>query len=228
MLFEKMNWMDVEEYLKHENRVVLVVGSCEQHGYLSLTTDTLEPFEIAKVACEKENILIAPTINYGINPFFNAYPGNISLKPETFSVLIRDVVKGLISHGFKRILVSNGHGGNTGVLVPILCEISNKHPECNIKLFQWWLDPEVDRVATEAGFKQSHANWSENHKFTRVCETPDNQKPFVTIPKVSGSVKNREILGDGCYGGQYKAPDELMNKFFDTAVNVMIQELKFM
>ena len=47
MLLEDLNWMDVEEYLKHDDRIILVTGSCEQHGYLSLLADVREPMAIA-------------------------------------------------------------------------------------------------------------------------------------------------------------------------------------
>ena len=50
MLLEKMNWMDVENYLQNDRRIVFVLGSTEQHGYLSLLTDTLIPWEIARKA----------------------------------------------------------------------------------------------------------------------------------------------------------------------------------
>lgn len=227
MLFEKMNWMDVEKYLEHDDRVVLVVGSCEQHGYLSLATDTLEAYEIAKVACDRENVPVAPPVAYGINNFFNAYPGNISLKPETLMQVVRDIVTSLISQGFRRIMVSNGHGGNGIPIKLVLYEIADAHPECKLKLFQWWLDPAVDKVATDAGYKQAHANWSENHAFTRVCDVPKDDKPFFGQMDVASSGNIRESLGDGSFGGPYQAPDELMAKFFEAAVCAMAQELKF-
>ena len=69
MLFEKMCWMDVEDYLKTDDRIVLVTGSCEQHGYLSLATDTLEPYEIARKACENEKVPVAPPSHLWLEPF---------------------------------------------------------------------------------------------------------------------------------------------------------------
>lgn len=224
-MFEKMCWMDVEQYLKKDDRIVVVVGSCEQHGYLSLATDTLEPLEIAKVACKAENIPIAPPINYGLNPFFNGYPGNVSLSVETFSRMVKEILQSLINQGFRRILVSNGHGGNTGVLTLAIDEVLNGNAGVKISLFQWWLHPDVDKVATDSGFKQAHANWSENHSFTKVREVPKEPKQFVTLPKVANAFEIRQILGDGCTGGYYEAPSEVMEKFFNAAVSAMSQEI---
>lgn len=226
MLFKDMSWMDVERYLQRDDRVVVVTGSCEQHGFLSLASDVNAPLEIAKVACEREGVPIAPPLNYGMNPFFNAYPGNLSLSPETYVKVIRELIGELIGHGLKRILVSNGHGGNTGVLTLVLDEISNANPQAKIALFQWWLQPDVDAVAQAAGYKQAHANWSESFKFSRVGPVPDGQKPFVTLPKVAAAQKIRELLGDGSVGGYYQAPDDLQERFFNVAVEAMIAALR--
>src|SRR5687767_12754682 len=118
MLLEDMNWMQVEEYLKNDDRVVVITAACEQHAYLSLLTDVRVPLEVAKLACDREDVLIAPPLPYGISPYFTAYPGTISLRPETFAAVVREMLDGLIAQGFRRILISNGHGGNTGVLTP--------------------------------------------------------------------------------------------------------------
>lgn len=224
-MFEKMNWMDVEKHLEKDDRIVVVTGSCEQHGYLSLATDTLEPWEIAKKACEILKIPIAPPVTYGLNPFFNAYPGNVSLSVQTYASLIREVLESLIVQGFRRILVSNGHGGNSGVLTLVIDEILAKNDKVKISLFQWWLDPRVDSIAIKHGLKQSHANWSENHSFTRVSKVPDKPKEFVVLPKTASPSRIRELLGDGCTGGYYQANDAIMEEFFQAAVDAMRQEL---
>ena len=52
MQFEERNWMQVEEYLKNDDRVILVLGACEQHGYLSLMTDVKIPMALAEAASQ--------------------------------------------------------------------------------------------------------------------------------------------------------------------------------
>ena len=63
MRLEELNWMDVEEYLKNENRVMLVLGACEQHGYLSLLTDVKIPLALADVVSQRSGVLVAPPVN---------------------------------------------------------------------------------------------------------------------------------------------------------------------
>jgi len=222
MLLDDMNWMDVESYLKHDDRIVVITGACEQHGYVSLLADIRAPLAIAQAACRRQNVLIAPPLPYGISPYFTAYPGTVSLRPEVFAAVVREVLEGLLAQGFRRILVSNGHGGNTGVLVPLLVELGNAHPEAHFDLFQWWLNPAVEAVAREAGLIQRHANWSENFPFTQVGSVPDGEKPLVDVPRTASASACRAILGDGSYGGPYQAPDEVMERLFDAAVEAMI------
>ena len=60
MRIEDLNWMDVEEYLKHDDRLILVLGTIEQHGYLSLATDVKIPMALADAASVKTGVLVAP------------------------------------------------------------------------------------------------------------------------------------------------------------------------
>lgn len=226
MLLQDMSWMDVERYLARDDRIVLITGSCEQHAYLSLSSDILAPLAIAREACRREDVLIAPPLPFGISPYFAAYPGTISLRPETFAAVVREIIEALVTQGFRRVLVSNGHGGNSGVLIPLLVELGNAHPGARFGLYQWWLHPAVVAVGQEAGLLQRHANWSENFPFTRVGPIPEGSKPDVTISRTASAAATRTALGDGNYGGPYQASDALMARCFDTAVEAMVAALR--
>lgn len=221
-----MSWMDVERYLALDDRIVVITGACEQHGYLSLLSDILSPMAIAKAAIEHEPVLVAPPLPFGISPYFTAYPGTISLQMETFAAVVGEVLTGLVAQGFRRILVSNGHGGNTGVLIPLLVELGSAHPEARFELFQWWTHPDVIEAGEELGLVQQHANWSENFPFTRVGSLPTGEKPLVNLPRTTNAAATRAALGDGSYGGAYQAPDAAMEHFLEAAVDAMVAALR--
>ncbi len=225
MLFEQMNWMGIEEYLKRDDRVVAIIGACEQHAYSSVMADVLEPLEIAKAATQVDPVLIAPPMPYGISPYFATYPGTISLRMETFAAVVREVLENLVRQGFRRVLVSNGHGGNTGVLSPLLVELANAHPEARFELFQWWTHPDVVKAGEALGLRQSHANWSESFPFTRVGPAPEGEKPPPVISRTASAAEVRAKLGDGSYGGAYTASDGAMAVFFAAAVDAMLAAL---
>ncbi len=92
MRFEDLNWMDVEEYLKQDDRLMIVLGACEQHGYLSLLTDVRIPLTLADAASKQTGVLIAPSINFGVSPYFLQYPGTLSVRIETLARLIEDII----------------------------------------------------------------------------------------------------------------------------------------
>ncbi len=227
MQLAAMNWMQVETYLQDDDRVVLITGACEQHAALSLLADIQMPLAIAEAACAREGVLIAPPLPYGISPYFTAYPGTISLSPETFATLTREVLANLWQQGFKRILVSNGHGGNTGVLGSLISELNTAHPEISIALFEWWRHPAVAAVAEAEGLMQYHANWSENFPhLTRIAPLPEGYKPPVALLPGTSAADTRALLGDGSFGGMYQVSDAVMERFFAAAVEAMVTILR--
>jgi len=112
MHLDELNWMDVEKYLQGNDKLIFVLGACEQHGYLSLLTDVKIPLALADAASQQTGILVAPPVNYGISPYFLSYPGTLSLRLSTFIDLVEDLVRSAYRHGFRRFLFLNGHGGN--------------------------------------------------------------------------------------------------------------------
>src|SRR5512147_1758297 len=112
MKIAEMNWMQVEEYLKHDDRAVVPLGSTEQHAYLSLSTDSILAEHVAVEAAEPIGVTVFPVVVYGLTPYFMAYPGTVSLRANTYLQVIHDILESLTQHGFKRIVFVNGHGGN--------------------------------------------------------------------------------------------------------------------
>src|SRR5688572_3548474 len=229
MLFDELNWMDVEHYLTHhDNRVIVITGACEQHAYLSLLSDVRAPLAIAQAAVGFESVLIAPPLPYGISPYFTAYPGTISLRPETFARVVREVLEELIRQGFRRILVSNGHGGNTGVLTPLMIETATTHDGVKLELFEAWRHPAVIEVAQSEGLTPNHANWSEAFAFTRVVPNPGGKKAAPNVSRTASAQQIRAALGDGSYGDLYEVPDMIMHRYLDAMVNAMVEILRKM
>src|SRR5438874_4050937 len=107
-----LNWMQLEEYLKTEDRIVLPLGSVEQHAYLSLGVDVILSQRVAEEAAEPLGVPVLPALPYGITPYFGAYPGSPTVSPELYGALLCELVGSLHGQGFRRVLLVNGHGGN--------------------------------------------------------------------------------------------------------------------
>ncbi|HEX7541094.1 MAG TPA: creatininase family protein [Anaerolineales bacterium] len=227
MRIEDLNWMDVEEYLKHDDRLMLVVGACEQHGYLSLLSDVKIPLALADAASKQTGVLVAPPVNYGSSPYFLTYPGTFSLRLSTFMDAVEDIIRSGYGQGFKRILVLNGHGGNSG-LKARLTELANELPGLKMQWSAWWMAHSVEEIAIRHKLKPSHANWLEAFPFTIVVDLPEGEKTPPHVPSdIMDAQTAREVYGDGSFGGRYRVPQETMQEVFDAALQDVLQLLKF-
>lgn len=221
MDFRTQNWMQIESYLAEDDRIMLVIGAVEQHGYLSLMTDVLIPQKLAQSASQQTGVLVAPAMPFGSSPYFLAYPGTISLQMSTLLSVLEDIIRSLHSQGFRRFLVLNGHGGNSGATV-VLDELANQLEGFTAYWYNWWRSPVVGEVAQKQGLVPSHANWLEAFEETIVTELPEEEKHF---PDVSGSFPAEQVrrnLGDGSFGGHYQAPPEVMEELFAACLGEVV------
>ena len=221
MRISEMNWMMVEEYLKRDDRAVLPLGSTEQHAYLSLSVDSILAERLAVEAAEPLGVPVFPVLAYGITPYFRAFPGTITLRVETYMSILRDILDAIEEQGFKRILIVNGHGGNTPAQ-GLVGEWLADHPRVRIKFHNWWNAPKVWAQVQAIDPVASHASWMENFPWTRLpkVEMPSEPKPMRDLEKVRrlDPKSLRDYLKDGNYGGLYQRDDEEMMKMWRTGV----------
>src|SRR5436305_14147654 len=153
--------MQLEEYLERDDRIVLPVGSTEQHAYLSLATDAILAERVSVEAAEPLGVAVLPALAYGVTPYFAAYPGSPSLGDATYTTLLRELIASLQGQGFRRILLVNGHGGNTEAATAALTD--------GVKLHDWWSGPQTWAAVEAVGDPDaSHASWIENFPWTRL------------------------------------------------------------
>lgn len=226
MRLEDLNWMDVEEYLKHEDRVMLVLGACEQHGYLSLLADVKIPLALADAASQQSGVLVAPPVNFGVSPYFTTYPGTISLRAATFMDMVEDIVRSLYAHGFRRFMILNGHGGNDPVRARLV-EVANSLPGLKLAWYAWWTSHSVEAAAMKHGLKSYHAAWIETFPFTRVCELPEGEKTPPAYKGMLNAADTRQVFGDGVFGGPYQVDAAIMDEIFATALEDVLYFLEF-
>lgn len=220
MRIADMNWMQVEEYLRRDDRAVVPLGSTEQHAFLSLAVDALIPERLARDVAEPLGVPVFPVLPYGLSPYFSAFPGTVTLRLETYIGIIRDLLDSLSNAGFNRILFLNGHGGNAPA-GSVALEWMSENPGKKVKLFNWWIAPRTLAKIREVDAIGSHASWMENFPWTRLAGVtlPQEQKaPIDTqLKSVLDNQAFKEYLGDGNYGGYYQRADEEMMAIWDVA-----------
>jgi len=226
MRFEDLNWFDVQSYLQHDDRLILVLGSCEQHGYLSLLTDVKISQSLADAASQRTGVLIAPPLNFGCSPYFMAYPGTLSLRASTLLDTVEDLTRSAYRHGFRRVVVLNGHGGNDGARAR-LYEVASELHDLRLAWYAWFQSHSVLEVAQQHGLKPAHASWLEAFTFTRVSELPEVEKVPPHVPGLLGADEARQVYGDGVFGGPYQVDEAIMHEVFAAALQDILVLLKF-
>ena len=212
------NWLQLEEYLARDDRIVLPLGSTEQHAYLSLGTDNILSERVSVEAAEPLGVPVLPAQPYGITPRFAAYPGSPSLRVETLLAVVTDLLASLSGQGFRRILIVNGHGGNTPVR-SAAAEWGARHPDTRVLYHDWWSSARVLEVVRSIDAEGSHASWMENFPWTRLpgVELPASPKPVVET-NVHDPAEFRRVVGDGSFGGAYEHSDEEMFRIWQAGV----------
>ena len=221
MQVSQMNWTQMEEYLKHDDRAVLPLGCTEQHAHLSLFTDSILAERVSVEAAKPLGVPVFPVVPYGITPSFRAYPGTVHIRVQTYLSLVRDILDNLADMGFRRILIVNGHGGNTPAQ-SLVSEWMSDLPGVRVKFHNWWNAPRTWAKVTGFDPVASHASWMENFPWTRLAGVvqPQEQKPMIDFAKLRmlDAADTRRYLGDGNFGGLYERPDQEMLAIWEEAV----------
>jgi creatinine amidohydrolase len=217
--------MQLEAHLERDDRIVLPLGSTEQHAYLSLETDNILAERAAVEAAEPLGVPVLPVLPYGLTPAFAAFPGSPSLRVETLVALVRDLLDSLHHQGFRRFLLVNGHGGNVPAASTVR-EWAAEHAEAQAIFHSWWENEQFDALThsidPETRYGTWHAAWLENFPWTRLegVDVPDERKPVLDSRayRVADPERVRGMLGDGSFGGPYRRPDEEMLRVWEVVV----------
>ncbi len=116
MYLDSLSTFELASKIKSNDKLVVIlpIGAVEEHGkHLPLSTDSLQPEYVAKRLAEDSelDVLIAPSIRYGICDTARNFSGTISLSFNTFRTLIQEVLEAFCGHGVKNIIVLSGHAG---------------------------------------------------------------------------------------------------------------------
>ena len=131
-------WVDAEA--AGTDLALLPIGSTEQHGpHAPLATDTLLAEAVAEAAAAAYDgeVVVAPAIPYGISEEHRAFSGTLWVSPDTFRSAVQEVAVSLFAHGVRKVVLVNGHGGNTGALREVAADLSRHEPGYAVA-FTWF------------------------------------------------------------------------------------------
>src|SRR5216110_2780101 len=137
MELKELSWPAVEA-LDKDMPVVFPVAALEQHGHhLPVFTDSMLLGEIIRRATErlKERALFAPLMWLGNSDHHMDFPGTLSARPRTYLDLVSGLANDFVTHGFRRIVFVNGHGGNDVPGKQAVFELRQRHRQRDDVLF---------------------------------------------------------------------------------------------
>ncbi len=154
MYLEKLTMNKFETITERVTTVVIPIGTTEAHGlHCPLGTDFMIPNHLVKLleAQIGEDVLFAPTVNYGCSWNLGIYPGTINISSETMALYIEEIGNSLFSWGINNIIFLNGHGGNRAAL-----QIAAQHladSGANVLITNYWLDymPQILEICSSRG-----------------------------------------------------------------------------
>ena len=145
--YEKLTWPEINEAIELEQVCILPCGAVEQHGHhLPLDVDLVCPTGIARGAGQAipEKMLVLPVVAYGYTGHVMDFPGTINCHYEHFIHHVLDITKSLAYHGFKKIVLLNGHGSNMPNL-DLVARRTNLETDAECICCAWWNLLTVDK-----------------------------------------------------------------------------------
>jgi creatinine amidohydrolase len=214
-LIEEMNAVQVRKTINEKTLVILVLGACENHGdHMPFGSDFIFPTEVAKrVATKMSNVIVLPTIPYGVSLHHDKFQMTMSINPETMVNIISDLLTSLIQNKIRRVLIINGHDGNIAPIEIAARSIKNKYSEMTIACLEsWWiLVGQIRKDLFEVWDGLGHGGEAETSAVLAV--RPDlvdlESAPKDVIPKLPENIrifwKFDELTSTGATGSPKKA-----------------------
>ena len=139
---------------------IIPVGTIEAHGAIPLGTDTMIPEALASALAPRLNALIAPSIAYGVTNSLLPFPGSTTVSSTTFGAYLFEAVAGLVDAGFRRVVLLNGHGGQSGEVAGCVARLWNEKRAYAVGV-EWWGFAEELAATIYPGTISGHAGVEE-------------------------------------------------------------------
>ena len=204
--WQKLRRDEIAALAERHPVLLLPIGAIEQHGpHLPVDTDANSVTTIAERAAAQagpDTALVLPTIHWGLSPYWMPFAGTITLRPETTLALISDIGRSVAAHGFRRMVIINGHGGNGGIIGVAATQLAD-HGIRAIALSYWaLLGTELGSITPADHGHIGHAGQTETS--IQLHLQPDRVDPvYATFTGWADlSLQADELLT----AGAYKAP----------------------
>ena len=242
MRYETMSSPELDSLDREGTVLMLPLGSVEQHGrHMPVGTDSAIAHALCLAVAERGgDRFVLPPPWYGLSPHHMQFPGSVTLRAETMMALVGDIVDSLVAHGFGRILLVNGHGGNAGLVDLVSSTLGHRHYGAvrvvGLTYFQLAAD-EIDTIRDSGPGGTGHAGEFETSVMLHlhpeqvnmdkaVACYPDPGSPYLSTDLTRGGrVRTyhdfRDLSEAGVLGDPALASAEKGRRFFEACVDAL-------
>ncbi len=238
----EMTREDILCITRYVDLALLPVGSLEQHGpHLPLDTDSYDArylLENAVKMIDGPKPPILPTFAYGISDHHMSFPGTVTLRPETFEALVMDIGRSVATHGFQKLFICNGHGGNNSALNTVARKLKKEtgllifidSGECMEPGKKKLVETENDVHAGDYETSTSLANRKELVDVDAIPEKemtfPHPSMTFDHKPSFNFAWDTHELSPMGVLGDPTKATVEKGEKLWESGISLLAERIK--
>lgn len=250
----ELTWEDVAYYLKKNDIVIIPAGSTEEHGPAGpLGVDAYAAIALAEDVAKKSGVLVTPPIWFGDSSHHTGFPGTISLKPSTLIEVIKDISRSLAKHGFKKILIINGH--KMANLPALLTAAKELHEYELPEVFFAVIDPWKIAKKISAEIKDTNEHHSGEleishvwYKYPHLIKKDKLTRGKLNFKEVFGKYSNDDLFGtsgeiidipwnsfeqkaftpSGSFSASAKASPEKGKAYHNYMVNIILDFIKWL
>ena len=236
------SWPEVDTYLEQCKGVIIPLGSTEQHGPTgAIGTDALTAEAVALELGRRSGVLVTPAQAFGMAEHHLGFAGTMSLQPSTLMAVLHDLVRSLAPHGWERLCVGTGHGGNIATAEAAIAHASGTAssrdlpvaPRLRCRMANWFMaGPVMHRARELYGNREGqHATPSEIaltlHLHVSLMEKQRPLPEAAPCGAIHGPADFRRRYPDGRMGSDpYLAKPEHGAEFLTTAATALRDDLE--
>jgi creatinine amidohydrolase/Fe(II)-dependent formamide hydrolase-like protein len=246
-LWGQLTWPEARQRFEQVDIALLPVGSIEQHGpHLPLDTDAFDANYLAlrvAEACSNPKPLVLPCLSYGVAYHHEDFKGTVSISNDTLSKLVYDIGISLARNGIKKLVIINGHGGNSPALNYaaqminrdahiFVCVDTGETSDVDVySLVETPNDVHAGEIETSAALAVRPHLVNMDLARREVPEFSSRYLDFTSKRGVSWYAYTRKISQSGVMGDPTKASAEKGNKIWEMMIThlvALIEDLKSM
>lgn len=173
-MIKQWEYLSFDEIGRLDKRqiVFLPIGTIEAHGkHLPVASDSIIANGLTQHICLKYRGILGPLINFGPCETLLKFPGTITISEHTSELLLKDIATSIIYHGFKKLCIINGHGGNISSIKLVVKRLEHHYPDLKIMFINWYDMPSLVKLKqTDLTYRGDHADRAETEMMLLITK----------------------------------------------------------